>query len=524
MKKYFDFSFRDPEKLSSLNQLREQLLNILLLGSFVVGTALFALAIIPALQKGVYLSILAYVVVYIWTILITFSRRIPYQVRIYGWLFLFFVLGVVNLSMNGFNVDAGLLFLTLIAMAALFDGLRSGLIALGLSSISIVIAGFIIVSENVPLSMDLPQVDRMLWIIGGTIFLLMGVFLIVSLTTLVRGLDTNLFKATALADDLARANETLQKSEKRFRSLIEGSTDIISVLGTDGTIHYVSPSVERVLGYKMEELVGQNIFKFLHPDNLDIAVAALSPGTPAEEIGPFLELRFRHSDGSWRYLEVKGREMQSDLVINGTIVNCRDITDRKVIEENLRKSQLLLEKTFASLNDALFLVDAGTVRIMDCNQAVSKIFGYNKEEILGQAPELLFPDQSASEEFSKHLQPIVEDVGLPGRFESWMKRKDGTVFPAECSIAPLIEPLSGHIGWVSLVHDITVRKNAEQQLLKAKDELEQRVAERTAEVERTSKQLRELVAHSPAVIYSASLSGDFGVTFVSENVTRAHWS
>jgi PAS domain S-box-containing protein len=99
-----------------------------------------------------------------------------------------------------------------------------------------------------------------------------------------------------------------------------------------------------------------------------------------------------------------------------------------------------------------------------------------------------------------------------------MRRKDGTIFPTECSITPLIDGQNGHIGWVSLVHDITIRKRAEQMLIEAKDELEQRVAERTAEVQRTSKQLRELVARSPAVIYSARLEGDFGLTFVSENV------
>ena len=286
----------------------------------------------------------------------------------------------------------------------------------------------------------------------------------------------------------------------------------------DGTIQYINSPVENILGYKADEMIGRNIFNFIHPDDLSISIAALSPGTPPEVIGPYLELRARHADGSWRYLEVTGREMYDNPVISGTIVNCRDITDRKEIEENLRKSQFLLEKTFSSLSDSLFLVDAKTVCILDCNNAALKIFGYSKEEMIGQTPGMIFRDASTFDEFSQQTNPEFAGRNLLERVETWMRRKDGSIFPTECSITPLIDVQNGHIGWVCLIHDITVRKRAEQLLIKAKDELELRVAERTAEVQRTSKQLRELVAHSPAVIYSARPTGDFGITFVSENV------
>ncbi len=518
MKKFLDFSFRDPEKLSSLNKLREQLLKAMLYGSLVVGTVLFAFAMVPAIQKGIYLSITAYVLVYAWTVVITFSKRLSYDIKRISWLSLFYILGVVNLYMNGFNVDAGLFFLALIAMAALLGGPRSGMLALGCTSVTVSIAGFIYVHQKIPLSMGLPQTDPMLWTIGGIIFFLMGVFLIVSLSTVVRGLDRNLSKATTLAKDLTTANETLLEREERFRSLIDGSSDIISVVNREGIIQYVNAPAEIVLGYSPEELIGQNILKYIHPDDLAISIAALSPGTPPEMIGPFLELRAQHKDGSWRYLEVTGREMHDNPVIQGTIVNCRDITDRKEMEEKLRSSRFLLEKTFSSLSDGLFLIDARTIQIIDCNRAALKIFGYTREEMIGQSPGAVFRDASTFDEFSHQIDPEFSETDLLGRFETWMRRKDGTIFPTECSITPLIDKQSGHVGWVSLVHDITVRKRAEQLLIKAKDELEQRVAERTAEVQRTSNQLRELVAHSPAVIYSSRPAGDFCISFVSENV------
>lgn len=165
----------------------------MLLSSLVVGTILFALALIPATEKRVYVSIFIYGFVYILILFTTFLQRMPYGVRVFNWLSVIYLLGAINLYMNGFNVDAGLLFLTLISMAALFGGVWRGVIALVISTISIFIAGSIIVSRDVTLRMDLPQDDPILWIIGSLVFLLVGVFLIVSVTTLVRGLQRNFF-------------------------------------------------------------------------------------------------------------------------------------------------------------------------------------------------------------------------------------------------------------------------------------------------------------------------------------------
>lgn len=142
-------------------------------------------------------------------------------------------------------------------------------------------------------------------------------------------------------EELRRSRQALQESELRFRSLVQNSSDIISVLSSDGTIRYESPSIERILGYKPEELLGKNAFAFVHPDDrarvMEIFEKHLTiPGS----ITP-IELRFRHNDGSWRALEATGNNLLHEPGVAGVVVNSRDITERKRTEDVLHATEKL---------------------------------------------------------------------------------------------------------------------------------------------------------------------------------------
>ena len=135
--------------------------------------------------------------------------------------------------------------------------------------------------------------------------------------------------------DRKRSTEALRRSEEYFRSLIENALDTITILGPDGTITYESPSVERVLGYAPEELVGTKVFDHVHPEDVQrvretFRRAREVPGSTAA-----LELRFRHRDGGWRTLEAVGKDLEHDPVVGGIVVNARDVTQRKEAEERL---------------------------------------------------------------------------------------------------------------------------------------------------------------------------------------------
>jgi two-component system cell cycle sensor histidine kinase/response regulator CckA len=136
-----------------------------------------------------------------------------------------------------------------------------------------------------------------------------------------------------------RADALLRSREELFRSLIENASDVITILSADGTSLYESPSVERVLGWKPEELVGRPSFALLHKDDLEHVEQAYAPILAGEEPGP-IEFRLRHRDGSWRMVEAIGRRRRQDgeWVV---VVNYRDVTDQRQLQEQLLHSQKL---------------------------------------------------------------------------------------------------------------------------------------------------------------------------------------
>jgi PAS domain S-box-containing protein len=142
----------------------------------------------------------------------------------------------------------------------------------------------------------------------------------------------------------------------------------------------------------------------------------------------------------------------------------QEIAQRALAEVALRESHQLLEGTFASLRDAVFIIDANTTAITDCNPAAAEIFGYSREDMLGRTTDFLHVDQTTLEEFRKHLFPTVAEKGFLFLSEFKMKRRDGTVFSTEHTVMPLEDEQSKRIGWVSVVRDITERKQREHEL------------------------------------------------------------
>jgi len=139
--------------------------------------------------------------------------------------------------------------------------------------------------------------------------------------------------------EVQRYARRLQVSEARFRSLVQNSSDIITVLDPDGTIRYASPSTEAILGHPSGTLVGKNAFGFVHPGDAATLRAFLDRAVSQPTATATAEYRFRHVDGAWIDLEAVGNNRLADPSVVGIVVNARNLTERRRLEAQLRQSQ-----------------------------------------------------------------------------------------------------------------------------------------------------------------------------------------
>jgi len=159
-------------------------------------------------------------------------------------------------------------------------------------------------------------------------------------------------------------------------------------------------------------------------------------------------------------------------------------------EQSMRTSRQLLEKTIHSLRAAVFIVDAHTTTIQECNPAATRMFGYSREELIGQNPALLHLNEAMREEFRRHLEAAVKEKGLLSEFEFKMKRKDGTSFPSEHTFVPISKEQGQIVTWVAMIRDITERKTTEAGLR----DLSRRIIEaQEAERQRVARELHDSV-------------------------------
>ncbi|HYI10175.1 MAG TPA: EAL domain-containing protein [Thermoanaerobaculia bacterium] len=132
-----------------------------------------------------------------------------------------------------------------------------------------------------------------------------------------------------------RAEDALRENERRFRSLIEHSSDIITVLDAAGNILYESPSVERLLGHRPGDLIGTSLTDQVHPDDAHTLASAIAASSHAS--GPVAaEFRMRQQGGEWRFLEASVSNLLENAAVRGVVLNSRDITARKQDEEMIR--------------------------------------------------------------------------------------------------------------------------------------------------------------------------------------------
>ena len=257
----------------------------------------------------------------------------------------------------------------------------------------------------------------------------------------------------------SRWRQSATSRQRFYQDLVDHGLDVILVHDDQGTLKFVSPSVDRILGYPRQSLIGRNALEFIHPDDhapLRKALASLTaePGSIASA-----EVQVRHADGSWRVLAGIGRRLPKEAEIEGIVVNLRDITAYRETERDLRESERRFRDLAEATSDILWAVDDNIV-FTYVSPKVRDVLGYEPNEMLGRTP---FEFMPAGEPERVHR---LVGAALAARepfdqLENDLLHKQGRRVAIETSAVPIFDDNGAFGGWRGIDRDITDRKRAE---------------------------------------------------------------
>jgi diguanylate cyclase (GGDEF)-like protein/PAS domain S-box-containing protein len=262
-----------------------------------------------------------------------------------------------------------------------------------------------------------------------------------------------------------QAEDALRESEGRFRALVEHSWDAVTVLGPDSIVQYISPSTTRILGYTPDDVIGRTLDDLIHPDDLpgrtERGAMLLGGGSGTSVSG---EMRIRHKDGGWRWLEMVTTNLIADPAVRGLVVNFRDISERKEADDALRSAETRYRSLVEQIPAIIYLADAARSALLYTSPQREVMLGYTSAEWTAEPliwERVVHPDD---------LERVrAEDAhaitsGEPEAVEYRYIARDGrTVWVRDQAV--LIRDENGDpLYWQGVITDITARKRAEEVL------------------------------------------------------------
>jgi PAS domain S-box-containing protein len=264
-----------------------------------------------------------------------------------------------------------------------------------------------------------------------------------------------------------KAEEQLMRSELFYRNLIGDSLDGILLTDANGLITFASSSVEKILGYRPEDLVQTRAFDYVHPDDQLSALSAFQDEVRMEPLTKFIDIRLRTKYGEWIYCNVRGHNMLYNPYVGRMVVYFQDDTQRKRTETALRESErqhLLQARLLSNVTDVITTADKNFV-LTSWNKVAEELSGIPAEEAIGK----LYRDVLPLDYSPYTKEQVAEEVFTTGVWKgeiSFTNRRGEKKYLLH-TISAFSDDRGEISGLLGVGKDITEKKLAEEQLVKS---------------------------------------------------------
>ncbi|MBM3119413.1 MAG: PAS domain S-box protein [Chloroflexi bacterium] len=264
-----------------------------------------------------------------------------------------------------------------------------------------------------------------------------------------------------------RVQEMLRQSEEKYRTLTEQSLMGLVVL-QDFRIVFANAAFAEIARYSIDELLSlppEKVQALVHPEDQALVWGRFRDRLAGKTVPPRYEYRGIRKDRSVCWLEMHATRIEygGKPAIQGAII---DITERKRAEEMLQESERKYHGLFDNANEAIYLIEPYTARIIDCNRKAAEMDGYGVEELKTMSAMDLHPPEERPQVLDKFRQ-IRKMGGVAGIMGLHHQRKDGTLIDIEANSAML--EIGGRMFNLSIVRDVTQRKRVEEALRQSEE-------------------------------------------------------
>ena len=260
--------------------------------------------------------------------------------------------------------------------------------------------------------------------------------------------------------DLRRAQDALREKTEELDQYFSTSLDLFCIADTQGYFRRLNPQWEKTLGYPLIELEGRRFLEFVHPDDLQGTLDAISDLSSQKEVLDFTN-RYRHRDGTYRWIEWRSFPKGERI-----FAAARDITQRKQMEAALRESEEKYRTIIEEMQDLFYRTDTSG-KITMLSPSAFAISGYSPDELIGQDVTIVYADKQDREA----LLAALKEKGSVNAFPLKLKTRDGSIRHITTS-SHFYRDATGSIkGVEGVIHDMTEQRRAEEALRMANKKL-----------------------------------------------------